>query len=246
MYRHLGPLSQWIYAILSVFLLFISPFFLKFFSFFLCVKRKCLIKSCWCKKMTEALSASFRVQEAEPEPVPSLSWIPAKSRLVCSSRWSQRLTLLAGRAAVLLKHIWRRGSLNSPRIVFLRLLTLRYLAGMLTRASRICWEFLAPSLALSFLSSPHSVLAVLTGACTVALWDLFFFLSTNPNPPTPSHHSPTSALFSTSLFSSLLCWYNYPCVDILLVPVAWYSFASYFYLSMLPLPDHVFGHDTKF
>lgn len=190
MYRHLGPLSQWIYAILSVFLLFISPFFLKFFFFFLCVKRKCLIKSCWCKKMTEALSASFRVQEAEPEPVPSLSWIPAKSRLVCSSRWSQRLTLLAGRAAVLLKHIWRRGSLNSPHIVFLRLLTLRYLAGMLTRASRICWEFLAPSLALSFLSSPHSVLAVLTGACTVALWDLFFFLSTNPNPPSPRPTTP--------------------------------------------------------
>lgn len=174
--------------------------------------------------MTEALSASFRVQEAEPETVPSLSWIPAKNRLVCSSRWSQRLTLLAGRAAVLLKHIWRRGSLNSPHIVFLRLLTLRYLAGMLTRASRICWEFLAPSLALSFLSSPLSVLAVLTGACTVALWDLFFFLSTNP----PSHHSPTSTLSSTSLFSSLLCWYNYPCVDVLLAPVAWYSFACYF------------------
>lgn len=169
----------------SLFFFFLFPPSFSSFFFFLRVKRKCLIKSCWCKKMTEALSASFRVQEAEPEPVPSLSWIPAKSRLVCSSRWSQRLTLLAGRAAVLLKHIWRRGSLNSPHIVFLRLLTLRYLAGMLTRASRICWEFLAPSLALSFLSFPHSVLAVLTGACTVALWDLFFFLSTNPNPNPP-------------------------------------------------------------
>jgi len=152
--------------------------------------------------MTEALSASFRVQEAEPETVPSLSWIPAKNRLVCSSRWSQRLTLLAGRAAVLLKHIWRRGSLNSPHIVFLRLLTLRYLAGMLTRASRICWEFLAPSLALSFLSSPLSVLAVLTGACTVALWDLFFFLSNNP----PSQHSPHLPLFQFAVLIQLsLC-----------------------------------------
>lgn len=58
-------------------------------------------------------------QEAGRKAVPSWSWIPAKSLLVCSSGWSQRLTLLAGRAAVLLKHIWRSGSPNSPHIVFL-------------------------------------------------------------------------------------------------------------------------------
>lgn len=58
-------------------------------------------------------------QEAGRKAVPSWSWIPAKSLLVCSSGWSQRLTLLARRAAVLLKHIWRSGSPNSPHIVFL-------------------------------------------------------------------------------------------------------------------------------
>lgn len=164
--------------------------------------------------MTEAFSASFRVQEADPEPVPSLSWIPAKSRLVCSSCWSQRLTLLAGRAAVLLKHIWCRGSLNTPHIVFLRLLTLRNLTGMLTRASRICWEFLP---------SGRFLFPLLSSLCAGCFnWRLYgssvgtVFLPPFPSAPPSSH------------FSSLLCWYNYPCVDVLLVPVVWRCFASYF------------------
>lgn len=71
--------------------------------------------SLW-KRLNEWVRAR---QEAEREAVPSWGWIPAKSLLVCSSGWSQRLTLLARRAAVLLKHIWRSGSPNSPHIVFL-------------------------------------------------------------------------------------------------------------------------------
>lgn len=70
--------------------------------------------------ISQSLWENERVrQEAGRKTVPSWSWIPAKSLLVCSSGWSQRLTLLAGRAAVLLKHIWRSGSPNSPHIVFL-------------------------------------------------------------------------------------------------------------------------------
>lgn len=116
-------------------------------------------------------------QEAERKAVPSWSWIPAKSLLVCSSGWSQRLTLLAGRAAVLLKHIWRSESPNSPHIVFLLspdlALPSRNADKGFTHLLRVS-PGSSPPLPRS--TSPPSTLAVFAGACTVAQWDLFFFL----------------------------------------------------------------------
>lgn len=142
---------------------------------------------CETKWVTHTHALREREREAGREVVPSWSWIPAKSLLVCSSGWSQRLTLLAWRAAVLLKHIWRSGSPNSPHIVFL-------LAPDLALPSRNADKGFTHLLRVSpgsFCPLPSPTLAVFTGACTVALWDLFFFLLPfSFFPPTLSRATP--------------------------------------------------------
>lgn len=69
----------------------------------------------FCSLPCAALGAA-RIQEAGARRVPSRGCTAAKPLLVFSSRWSQRVTLLAEGAAALLTHIWPRGGRTGPAL----------------------------------------------------------------------------------------------------------------------------------